>query len=111
MKQIQNIGLSLFLIGLAIFTSLIFLGSYEVTPKVLENLINYKGIKSELFINNMNSNVVGKEFSNPFSFSTEITSALESANETHKYTYELTNTIQITEKAPVAACGSNQINK
>ena len=84
MKQIQNIGLALFLVGLAIFTSLIFFGRYEVTPEILENLVSNKGIKSELFINNMNSQVVGKEFSNPFSFSTEITSVLESANETHK---------------------------
>jgi len=84
MKTIQNIGLALFLVGLTIFTSLIFFGKYEVSPKVLENLVNNKDIKSELFINNMNSNVVGKEFNNPFSFSTEITSALESANEMHK---------------------------
>ncbi|MCK0107778.1 4Fe-4S binding protein [Flavobacteriaceae bacterium S0825] len=84
MKQIQNIGLALFLVGLAIFTSLIFFGRYEVTPEILENLVSNKGIKSELFINNMNSQVVGKEFSNPFSFSTEITSVLESANETLK---------------------------
>ena len=88
MKAIQNVGLALFLVGLTIFTSLIFFGKYKVTPEVLENLVNSKGIKSELFINNMNSHVVGKEFSNPFLFSTEITSALESANEIHKQNSE-----------------------
>jgi len=88
MKTIQNIGLALFLVGLTIFTSLIFFGKYEVTPEILENLINNKGIKSELFINTMNSHVVGKEFTNPFSFSTEITSALKSTNETHKQNSE-----------------------
>ncbi|MCB0462451.1 MAG: 4Fe-4S binding protein [Flavobacteriaceae bacterium] len=88
MKTIQNIGLALFLVGLTIFTSLIFFGRYEVTPQILENLINNKGIKSELFINNMNSRVVGKEFTNSFSFSTEITSALKSTNETHKQNSE-----------------------
>ncbi|VAW14370.1 Hypothetical iron-sulfur cluster binding protein YccM, partial [hydrothermal vent metagenome] len=84
MKTIQNIGLSLFLIGLAIFTSLIFLGKYEVTPELFDNIISDKGIKSELFINDIKTNVVGKEFTNPFSFSSKITSALETANATHK---------------------------
>ena len=84
MKQIQNIGLGLFLLGLAVFTSLIFIGNYEVTPEILDEVVNNKGIKSELFINNMNANVVGKEFSSPFSVSSEITSAIETANETHK---------------------------
>ena len=69
MKQIQNIGLGLFLLGLAVFTSLIFIGNYEVTPEILDEVVNNKGIKSELFINNMNANVVGKEFSSPFSVS------------------------------------------
>jgi len=88
MKQLQNIGLALFLVGLAIFTSLIFIGKYEISPEILENLINNKGIKSELFIENMKSNVVGKEFTKPFSFSSKITSALEIANETHKQNSE-----------------------
>lgn len=84
MKTIQNTGLALFLIGLAIFTSLIFLGKYEVTPELFDNIISDKGIKSELFINDIKTNVVGKEFTNPFSFSSKITSALETANATHK---------------------------
>ncbi len=88
MKHIQNIGLGLFLVGLSIFTSLIFIGKYEVTPEVLENIINNKGIKSELFINSMKSNVVGKEFSNPFTFSSSMISALETANESHKQNSE-----------------------
>lgn len=88
MKQIQNIGLGLFLLGLAVFTSLIFIGNYEVTPEILDEVVNNKGIKSELFINNMNANVVGKEFSSPFSVSSEITSAIETANETHKQNSE-----------------------
>ena len=84
MKTIQNTGLALFLIGLAIFTSLIFLGKYEVTPELFDNIISDKGIKSELFINDIKTNVVGKEFTNPFSFSSKITSAVENANATHK---------------------------
>ncbi len=88
MKQIQNIGLALFLAGLALFISLIFLGKYEVTPEILDEVVNSKGIKSELFINDLKTNIVGKEYTNPFSFSSAITSALETANETHKQNSE-----------------------
>ena len=88
MKQIQNIGLSIFLVGLAIFTSLIFLGKYELTPELFESVISSKGIKSELFINSIKSEIVGKEFTDPFSFSSKITSALETANESHKLNSE-----------------------
>lgn len=84
MKHIQNIGLGLFLTGLAIFIALIFLGKYEVTPKIFDSVIHSKGIKSERFINTIKSEVVGKEFANPFSLSSKITSALKTANKTHK---------------------------
>ncbi len=40
MKYIQNIGLALFLVGLAIFTSLMFFGKYEVTPEILDDVAN-----------------------------------------------------------------------
>jgi len=88
MKSIQNIGLSLFLIGLTIFTSLIFLGKYEVTSESFDSLIQNKGIKSELFIEDLRNNVVDKEFTSPFVFSSKITSAIENANVAHKQNNE-----------------------
>lgn len=88
MKSIQNIGLALFLVGLMIFTSFIFFGKYEVTPHILDETLTSKGIKSELFINNLNTNVLGKEFSNSFSFSSAITKSLEQTNEAHKLNSE-----------------------
>ena len=39
-----------------------------------------KNIKSELFISDMKTNLIGKEFNNPFSFSSEIRRALAIAN-------------------------------
>ena len=80
MKALQNIGLSLFIIGLVIFISLIFVGKYNLTNETFEQFVKDKGIKSELFINDMKTKVVDKEFSNPFSFSSEIISSLEAAN-------------------------------
>ena len=88
MKNIQKIGLGLFLTGLGIFISLIFLGKYEVTTQSFDDIITNKGIKSELFIQDLKDNLVGKEFSNPFTFSSKITTALETANETHKQNSE-----------------------
>ncbi len=84
MKTIQNIGLGIFLVGLGFFISLIFFGKYQLTPELFEQIVSNKGIKSELFMNSMNKNVVGKEFVDPFRFSSKIISTLENANQTHK---------------------------
>ena len=93
MKTIQNIGLSLFLVGLAIFISLIFLGSYKISSNQLDDIVASKGIKSEIFINDLKTNVVSKEFSNPFSFSSKITSAIENANISHRKNREWSKVI------------------
>jgi ferredoxin-type protein NapH len=84
MKGLQKIGLGIFLLSLAIFISLLFMGKYEVTPSDFEQFTSSKGIKSELFTNKMNENVVGIGYSNSFSFSSEIISAMEYSNEIHK---------------------------
>lgn len=88
MKTLQNIGLSLFLIGLAIFTILPFIGSYEISSEKLDEVVKNKGIKSELFIEDLKATTVGKEFTNPFSLSSNITSAIANANEKHKQNNE-----------------------
>ncbi|WP_196889671.1 4Fe-4S binding protein [Aureivirga sp. CE67] len=84
MKIIKHIGLGIFIIGLLIFTSLIFVGKYELTENTFDSFVKSKGLKSELFINDIQNNVVGKEYSNPFALSSDITSALENANKTYK---------------------------
>jgi len=84
MKTIQNLGLSLFLLGLAIFIILPFMGSFEISSAKFEEIVNNKGIKSELFIEDLKSTTVGKEFSTPFAFSSNITTAIANANVTHK---------------------------
>lgn len=88
MKTIQNLGLGLFLTGLAIFISLIFLGKYEISSKLFKEIVSHKNIKSELFIDDIETNMIGKEFNNPFSFSSNITAALKTANVTHKQNNE-----------------------
>ncbi len=82
MKTIKNIGLIIFLIGLGIFTSLIFIGEFKVNQETLDQVISEKGIKSEIFIGELKKNVVGKSFDGMLTFAPKITSALETANQT-----------------------------
>ncbi|MGB5499914.1 MAG: 4Fe-4S dicluster domain-containing protein [Maribacter sp.] len=84
MKTIKNIGLILFLIGLGIFTSLIFVGEFRVNQETLDQVISEKGIKSEIFIGELKKNVLGKSFDGMLSFAPKITSALETANQQHR---------------------------
>ncbi|WP_196890764.1 4Fe-4S binding protein [Aureivirga marina] len=84
MKIIKKLGLTLFIIGLVIFTSLIFIGKYELTESTFDSYVKSRGFKSELFIDDIQKNVVGKTYSNQFELSSDITSALENANETYK---------------------------
>ena len=84
MKTIKNIGLVLFLIGLAIFTALPVLGTFDLSPKDLDDFINHKGIKSEVYISDLRQNVVGKSFDGMPAFAPKVTSALEQANAQHR---------------------------
>ena len=84
MKQIQNTGLGVFLFGLLIFILLIFLGKYELSTIQFEQFIENKGIKSELFISEMQTHVVDREFTNPHKLSSEIRRALTTANSFHR---------------------------
>lgn len=84
MKTIKNIGLILFLIGLAIFTALPVIGTYSLSPKQFEDFVGQKGIQSDLFISDIQENVVGQNFEGMFSFAPKVTHALETANAQHR---------------------------
>ena len=84
MKTIKNIGLILFLLGLAIFTALPVMGTFRLSPKNLDDFVNQKGIKSELFISDLQQNVVGKSFDGMSTFAPNIIYALDQANEQHR---------------------------
>ena len=84
MKLLQKIGLGVFLIGLGLFCTLILLGNYKLNSKEFKSILDAKGIHSELFINSINTNLVDKEFTEPFSFSSTIITAVEESNKIHK---------------------------
>ncbi|MDB2701856.1 4Fe-4S binding protein [Flavobacteriaceae bacterium] len=84
MKTLQKFGLGIFLTGLTLFCSLIFLGKYQLTHQELDTIIAEKKIKSDLFIANINRKVIDKSFSGPFEFSKRVIAALEEANKVHR---------------------------
>ena len=81
MKTIKKIGLGLFLIGLTIFTSLLFQGEYKITTANFEHLITSKNIKSELFISSVKMKVIDKNYTSQFTLSDDIITILENASE------------------------------
>ncbi|MFV0248314.1 MAG: 4Fe-4S binding protein [Tenacibaculum sp.] len=84
MKTLQRTGLGLFLTGLAIFAILPFLGKYELTSTLLNQIVQNKQIKSNLFVDQLKKSTTNKQFSNSYSFSSNIIEALKKANQTHK---------------------------
>lgn len=83
MKTIKNTGLVIFLIGLAIFTIVPVIGSFKLKQSDFDSIVVSKKIKSEIFIEDIQQNVVGKEFSSMLSLSPTVSKALNDANATH----------------------------
>ncbi len=84
MKTIKNIGLVLFLIGLGIFAALPLLGEFEIGSDTFSNIVKEKGIKSEIFIDAIEKDVIGIPFKGMQALSPKITIALESTNAQHR---------------------------
>ncbi|MFT6934574.1 MAG: ferredoxin-type protein NapH [Maribacter sp.] len=95
MKIIKTIGLGIFLIGLGIFTVLPVIGSYELTPESFQEFVVNKGVKSDLFISEIETKVVGKSFEGMMAFSPKIMEALELVNTTHRKNKEYKKIIYI----------------
>ena len=84
MKIIKNIGLIIFLIGLGIFTAVTVTGDFKITDQIVEEIVAEKKIKSEIFIEDLQKNLVGKELHSMLSLSPIVVNALEQANTQHR---------------------------
>lgn len=84
MKIIQNIGLGILLLALAIFTGVSFVGSYTVSSNDFDQWIESKGIKSEVLIKAGGNELVGKTFSSQFTLSSTILNLVEQSHDTHR---------------------------
>src|SRR5690606_3622941 len=105
MQIIKKIGLYIFLIGLAIFTILPFMGGFKVTRATMDQIIQEKGISSELFIEGVQENVVGEEFQGMLALSSQITRILEAANARHRKDKEYKKVVYIGPHDMAAAIG------
>jgi len=83
MNLIKHIGLGVFLVGLAIFTALPFLGTFNLNETDFNVIIEKRNIKSDIFVNNIKTNIIGQDFEGMQALSPIISNALDAANETH----------------------------
>ena len=79
MKNLKYTGMVIFLIGLAIFTAIPFLGNVKMTEQIMvENLsehdLNFLG-------DDLRENIIDKEFGSAFSFSREYIGVFNKVNE------------------------------
>ncbi|WP_372944317.1 4Fe-4S binding protein [Muriicola sp.] len=84
MKTIKNTGLILFLIGLAIFSALPFLGTFSLSSSEIDQWVEQKGIKSELFAAALQEDVADRSFQGMIELSPVIEKSLDEANAAHR---------------------------
>ncbi len=110
MNAIKNSGLVIFLIGLAIFTVLPIIGTYKLNQSSFDEIVKDKGLKSDIFIDGMNKNVVGKDFNGMLGLSTQIKDALNKANAQHRQNKEYKKVIYTSSKDMAALIGKKSGN-
>ncbi|WP_425657060.1 4Fe-4S binding protein [Tenacibaculum ascidiaceicola] len=80
MRIIKQTGLLLFLIGLIIFSGVIFTGSFNLSQSKLDSFITEKGYKSEIIKDELSKAIVTDESLNIFEFSRRVRNAYEASN-------------------------------
>jgi polyferredoxin len=91
MKLIKNIGLILCIAGFSFFVGSIFIGEYNVTSEKFNEWVNNKGIKSEIFIEYAEKEIVGKTF-NSFQLSSKVIELAEKSATDHQDNIQLWQT-------------------
>ena len=81
MKAIKNLGLIVFLIGLAVFTGTIFTGSFHLTSDELDTYLKEKNYKNELIKSELEKAIVTSENLTIFEFSNRVRNAFKTSNE------------------------------
>ncbi|GGD53194.1 4Fe-4S binding protein [Muriicola marianensis] len=84
MRTIKHIGLIIFLLGLTIFSTLPFLGTYSMSSSEIDQWVEQKRIKSELFAAALQEDVADRTFEGMMELSPVIEKNLEEANATHR---------------------------
>jgi ferredoxin-type protein NapH len=110
MKAIKNTGLVIFFIGLAIFTALPLLGTFNLKEASFNTIIKEQKIESDVFINDIKSNIVGRDFKGMQALSPKISKALDKANETHTKNKEWDKKIYTKSSDMTAFIGKKSAN-
>jgi len=84
MKKIQQLGILLFLLGLTVFSSLIFVGDYEIHERDFEQLMVQNNIKSELFKAALFSNFYRHTYASIGTIEEKLSIAINQSNEGHR---------------------------
>lgn len=91
MKLIKNIGLLICSTGFAFFIASIFVGDYTVNQDTFDEWVSNKGIKSEIFIETAQHEIIGKTF-NAFGLSSKLIELAEQSSQMHQDQIQLWQT-------------------
>jgi ferredoxin-type protein NapH len=89
MKYLKTIGLSLFVIGFALFNVSFFWSSYQLTPEIVKSQITDEKKASALLFEI--KEIIASESAFNFKFITELSAAFERVNTKQLSTYELSS--------------------
>lgn len=105
MKTIKNSGFIIFILGLFIFMALPFTGTFTPSSETAKSIVDQKGIRSELFVQELEEKLVGKEFNGMMSLSPIITTSLEKVNAEHRKNKEYDKVIYTNPHDMAASIG------
>ena len=80
MKTLQKLGLVIFLLGLSIFTGVIFSGAFHFNSSELDSFLKEKNYKNEIIREKLSEAVLTDKEMNIFEFSSRVRAAYEASN-------------------------------
>jgi len=80
MKNLQKLGIVVFLVGVVIFVASMFMGKFELTNEKYQAFIAERGFTQEILLTEFEENIVDKEFGSTFEMSSLIIAAVEKSN-------------------------------
>jgi ferredoxin-type protein NapH len=84
MKQLQQLGIVLFLLGIFTFSSAIFMGTFSPTKAQLTALMTEKGISSKVFESNAVAALTNSSFNNIHSLKNALSEVVLKTNDDHR---------------------------
>ncbi|MCE2895002.1 MAG: 4Fe-4S binding protein [Flammeovirgaceae bacterium] len=90
MKYLKTIGLTLFVIGFALFNVSFFWSGYQLTPEIVKSQIGDEKKASALVLET--KEIISSESSSNFKFVADLSAAFERVNEKQLATFSLSNT-------------------